>query len=96
MESVIKCVKNFIERPGNASEENLSLFEDVALKVFSHQYSNCEPYKRYINYIGTDTESIKSIEDIPFLPVQFFKSEEIYCGPGKPEKIFTSSATTVM
>lgn len=96
MESVIKCVKNFIERPGNASEENLSLFEDVALKVFSHQYSNCEPYKRYINYIGTDTESIKSIGDIPFLPVQFFKSEEIYCGPGKPEKIFTSSATTGM
>ncbi len=96
MEPVIKCVKDFIGSSQDVSHKSASIFEAIALKVFRHQYSNCEPYKRYINYIGTSLDSIKSIKEIPFLPVQFFKSEEIYCGHGKPEKFFTSSATTGM
>lgn len=96
METATKLVKDFIDSSLYDCHKNVSLPETVAIKVFLHQYSNCEPYRRYVNYIGTDPDSVTSIETIPFLPVQFFKSEEIYSGNGVPEKVFTSSATTGM
>lgn len=34
------------------------------------------------------------IEDIPFLPVELFKSRDVYCGSAPPEIVFSSSATT--
>ena len=96
METATKLVKDFIDSSHNDCLNNNSLFETVSLKVFRHQYSNCEPYRRYVSYIGTDPNSVTSIETIPFLPVQFFKSEDIYSGNGVPEKVFTSSATSGM
>ncbi|EKD30806.1 MAG: hypothetical protein ACD_77C00476G0009 [uncultured bacterium] len=96
METASKCVKDFIDSSSDVCHKNVSLFETVVLKVFRHQYSSCEPYRRYLGYIGTDPDSVTSIETIPFLPVQFFKSEDIYSGNSMPEKVFTSSATTGM
>ena len=96
METATKLVKDFIDSSPDDCLNNSSLFETVAIKVFRHQYSNCEPYRRYVSYIGTDPNSVTSIETIPFLPVQFFKSEDIYSGNGVPEKVFTSSATSGM
>jgi phenylacetate-coenzyme A ligase PaaK-like adenylate-forming protein len=74
-------------------EKQLS-FEEKALKVFHLQSNNCEPYKRYLNLLKIDINSITSIQDIPFLPIEFFKSHSIISNDNPIEKTFTSSGTT--
>lgn len=75
--------------------ENYS-FEETALQAFRIQSQLCEPYSRYISLLGIDPLSVKKIDQIPFLPVTFFKTENIVSFEGEPQKIFTSSATTGM
>ncbi|MBL6657424.1 MAG: acyl transferase [Flavobacteriales bacterium] len=74
-------------------EKQLS-FEEKALKVFHLQANNCEPYKRYLSLLKTDINSITSIHDIPFLPIEFFKSHSIVSNTNTIQKTFTSSGTT--
>ena len=69
-------------------------FEAVALELFRWQAERCMPYRQYIELLGIDPQSVKSIEQIPFLPIELFKSHDIYCGDTTPEKVFTSSSTT--
>jgi hypothetical protein len=64
------------------------------LELFRWQAERCAPYKQYIGLLGIDPQSIDSIEQIPFLPIELFKSHDIYCGETAPEKVFTSSSTT--
>lgn len=68
-------------------------FERCALALFRHQAKECEPYRRYIELLGIDAEAVEHIIDIPFLPVELFKSEDVYCAATPPEVIFTSSNT---
>jgi len=69
-------------------------FEEAALQLFRWQAGACAPYRRYLALLGVDPAAVTSITKIPFLPVELFKSEKIYCGAGEPEKVFTSSTTT--
>lgn len=68
-------------------------FEQVALEVFRFQAEQCAPYKQYIELLGIAPYDVISIVQIPFLPIEFFKTFDIYCGEGQPEKVFTSSNT---
>lgn len=71
-------------------------FEEIALQVFRIQSQLCEPYRRYISFLGVDPYSVNTIDSIPFLPVTFFKTENICSFKGEAQKTFTSSATTGM
>lgn len=68
-------------------------FERVALEVFGFQARCCEPYREYLELIGVEPEGVRRVEDIPFLPIELFKSHRVYCGQGEPEIVFTSSTT---
>ena len=68
-------------------------FEAAALELFRLQAERCKPYKEYISLLGIDPSEIERIEDIPFLPIELFKSHDIYCADTEPEIIFTSSNT---
>ena len=68
-------------------------FEAAALEVFHFQAEHCAPYKQYIELLGIDPSKVQSLEQIPFLPIELFKTHDIYCGDHAPEKIFTSSNT---
>lgn len=68
-------------------------FERLALEVFRLQAERCEPYRRYIELLGINPAEVQSVGQIPFLPIEFFKTFDIYCGEGEPEKVFTSSNT---
>ena len=68
-------------------------FEDCALRLFRYQAQRCEPYRRYIELLGIDPAEVSKVEDIPFLPIELFKSSDVYCGEGAPEIVFTSSNT---
>ena len=68
-------------------------FEAAALELFRFQADRCKPYSDYLELMGIDPSEVKRIEDIPFLPIELFKSHDIYCADTEPEIIFTSSNT---
>ncbi len=69
-------------------------FEIIALKQFHYQALNNEVYKNYLTYLGVLPSKISKVNQIPFLPIGFFKSHTIASGYWKPETTFTSSGTT--
>ncbi len=71
-------------------------FEKITLKVFRFQYENNKVYQSFCNHLGKSTSNVKQITDIPFLPIQFFKSDKIVSTTNEPKVIFTSSGTTGM
>lgn len=68
-------------------------FEKVALEQFRHQANSCAPYKEYLSLIGVDPKEVKSLERIPFLPIELFKTHAIYSSNEPCEAQFTSSGT---
>ncbi|MEH6408430.1 MAG: acyl transferase [Leeuwenhoekiella sp.] len=69
-------------------------FEQLALDAFAYQIKHNEVYARFCKLIKTDQNSVKSVKNIPFLPIQFFKSHEVISSKEKVETVFTSSGTT--
>jgi hypothetical protein len=68
-------------------------FEEVALEVFGRQARECAPYREYLRLIGVGPGEVRSLEAVPFLPIEFFKSHKVWCGTGEPELTFVSSGT---
>jgi phenylacetate-coenzyme A ligase PaaK-like adenylate-forming protein len=71
-----------------------SEFESAAIAIFRFQYGNNEVYRQFCNLLGRDTINVKSLKEVPFLPVELFKSKKIISTKGVGEVIFTSSGTT--
>jgi phenylacetate-coenzyme A ligase PaaK-like adenylate-forming protein len=69
-------------------------FEALALDVFRHQAQDIPVYGQYLQAIGIRREKVSRLEDIPFLPIRFFKSHEIKPADVHPQAIFESSGTT--
>ena len=69
-------------------------FEKTALKVFRFQYENNTVYHGFCDFLKTDVQKVKSLQQIPFLPIQFFKSHEVVSSTNPVQEIFTSSGTT--
>lgn len=69
-------------------------FEKTALKVFRHQYEHNQVYQDFCSLLKKDKSNVKSITEIPFLPIQFFKSHEIVSSTHPVQETFTSSGTT--
>jgi phenylacetate-coenzyme A ligase PaaK-like adenylate-forming protein len=66
------------------------------MDIFRFQAESCPPYREYLRLIGADVDSIRSIEQIPMLPIELFKSHNVYSAQSEPQIVFTSSATTGM
>ncbi len=75
-------------------EVNKETFEEVALSVFRYQQQNNPLYHKFIKLLGVSPELVTKTEQIPFLPIQFFKSHPIKTGKWESELIFSSSGTT--
>lgn len=69
-------------------------FEKLCIKIFKYQSKKNQIYKKYINYLGLNSDKITKINDIPFLPIEFFKTHKIITGNKNIEIIFTSSGTS--
>jgi phenylacetate-coenzyme A ligase PaaK-like adenylate-forming protein len=69
-------------------------FEKIALKVFRFQYDSNVVYRQFCDLVKQNKQTVKSVKQIPFLPIQFFKSHEVVSTTDAPETIFTSSGTT--
>jgi phenylacetate-coenzyme A ligase PaaK-like adenylate-forming protein len=71
-------------------------FEKIALKVFRFQYENNTVYREFCDLLKTEVQKVKSLEQIPFLPIQFFKSHCVVSDINPIQQTFISSGTTGM
>lgn len=74
--------------------QNTAEFTQVALEVFKHQFKNNKVYRSFCDLLYVHPSEVKTIEEIPFLPIQFFKSREVFSSLETIEETFTSSGTT--
>ena len=71
-------------------------FEKMALKVFRFQHEKNQVYREFCDFLKVEKATIKSLQQIPFLPIQFFKSHEVISNLNPIQETFTSSGTTGM
>ena len=76
----------------NISSEND--FTKVALDVFKYQFENNKTYRSFCDLLNVHPSDINLLAQIPFLPIQFFKSRKIVSSNDEIQEIFTSSGTT--
>ncbi len=69
-------------------------FERLSLQAFYFQYTNNPIYRKYCDLLCVDAAAINYIADVPFMPVEFFKSHKLLCDGRDVEVVFTSSSTT--
>jgi hypothetical protein len=69
-------------------------FNDRALQLFNWQYQQNPVYRKWCDLTISDVTIIKTIEQIPALPVGFFKTHTIQTGSFRLTDFFESSGTT--
>lgn len=69
-------------------------FEDLTFQIFKHQFKNNRVYRSFCDLLYKNPSDINNIEDIPFLPIQFFKSHKVVSSKADIKQVFTSSGTT--
>ena len=69
-------------------------FEKITLQVFRFQYENNLVYREFCDFLKTDVQKVKSLAQIPFLPIQFFKSHTVVSNENPIQKTFSSSGTS--
>lgn len=74
--------------------QNQSDFKTCALQVFRHQFKNNAIYRSFCDLLYIHSSDVKKVEEIPFLPIQFFKSHAVLSSNQAVKETFTSSGTT--
>ena len=74
--------------------QNQSDFKTCALQVFRHQFKNNAVYRSFCDLLYIHSSDVKEVEEIPFLPIQFFKSHAVLSSTQAVKETFTSSGTT--
>ena len=74
----VKSLENRVFRIRNEEE-----VVQIALEVFRYQYLTNNVYQSFCDALGRDPGSVSDLAQIPFLPIQFFKSMEVKAGACK-------------
>jgi phenylacetate-coenzyme A ligase PaaK-like adenylate-forming protein len=69
-------------------------FNKTALEVFKFQFENNPVYRSFCDLLYKHPSDVTTIEEIPFLPIQFFKSHRVLSSNAPIEDTFSSSGTT--
>jgi len=69
-------------------------FEELALRVFAHQYHSCGTYRRFCDGRNVRPETVDSWEDVPAVPARAFRHVELLSGPRPVDATFLTSGTT--
>ena len=68
-------------------------FNEIALLIFHYQYKQNPVYFDFVNHLGLDISHINHYSQIPFFPIEFFKTHEVITGNRKHAIAFQSSGT---
>ncbi len=80
------------EKIFNISNENQ--FNELAIEIFRYQLKTNAVYHKYFSHLGLGLETIKSVGQIPFLPIEMFREHMVITGNMTPSVTFESSGTT--
>jgi len=80
-----------IEKLWNLSAEE---FFSISKTLFEWQATHNKVYKEWVQLSTGGIDNPKALTQIPFLPISFFKTHEVFVGE-KPELHFESSGTTM-
>ncbi|NNJ89343.1 MAG: acyl transferase [Eudoraea sp.] len=69
-------------------------FSSKALEVFNYQYRNNKVYQDFCDFLGVAVSKVKCIENIPFLPIEFFRTKQVLSTTKTASIVFSSSGTT--
>ncbi|WP_435136677.1 acyl transferase [Formosa sp. A9] len=69
-------------------------FNTQALNVFKFQFQNNKVYRSFCDLLYVHPSDISSYRDIPFLPIDFFKTRDILSSNAPIQETFSSSGTT--
>lgn len=69
-------------------------FEAVCMDVFHYQLTYNKVYSAWVSALSRDVNAIRSLSDIPFLPIEFFKTHQVITGNADVITTFSSSGTT--
>ncbi|TDS54632.1 LuxE/PaaK family acyltransferase [Myroides indicus] len=69
-------------------------FHKLCMKVFRFQYENNRVYKQFCDLLNKTPTQVNTLEDIPFLPIEFFKIKSVLSSSDVVQTTFTSSGTT--
>ncbi|MBL7718983.1 MAG: acyl transferase [Flavipsychrobacter sp.] len=80
------------EWPPSVNAEN---FNDIALAAFAFQHEHNALYRAFADALQVDATRVTHLEQIPYLPISFFKTHRVVTGAvPEPAYIFESSGTT--
>lgn len=85
----IDILKKLIFETGSDAE-----FNQTALRVFRYQYEHNPVYRRYADLVGCTPNALTHFSQIPFLPVEFYKSQKVISQHAVPTRVFKSSGTS--
>lgn len=88
--------EDFVRRAVALTAEDSQGWKHMALEAFRYQSRENAVYRRYLEALGRSPEEVERVEDIPFLPIGFFKTHRVTCGDFEPQAVFLSSGTTGM
>ena len=71
-------------------------FNETALNIFRYQAENCLVYKDFISHLAVKPAEISQVNEIPYLPISFFKTHRVVSDNATEEIVFSSSGTTGM
>ncbi len=69
-------------------------FEKYSIEIFNYQFEKNTIYKEFCRLTGKNPSNIRSSFEIPFLPIQFFKTHKIISSNQPIKKTFYSSGST--
>ena len=69
-------------------------FEKYSIKIFNYQFEKNTIYREFCRLTGKNPSNIRSSFEIPFLPIQFFKTHKIISSNQPIKKTFYSSGST--
>lgn len=84
-------INGFKDKIFLANSEN---FNEIALKIYKYQSEMNPVYSKYQDLLKIDHQDVRNILEIPFLPIEFFKTYRVISGNKKNVQIFMSSGTT--
>ena len=83
--SFIQSLYGQIFRPSSTD------FSSLAIDLFRWQAQHIAIYQSYIQTLGINIAEVQTIEQIPFLPIEFFKTHNVCIASKQYDKTFTSS-----
>jgi hypothetical protein len=74
-----------------ASADN---FNELAIELFNYQYQHNAVYRQYCDALKVTVDKVNLVENIPFLPISFFKTHQVKTSSFETGFIFESSGTS--